>query len=72
MAIPVSGQSTYPLEYHFRGARSAMRPLFDKILARLERELDFELKIGKAYVGERGRPGSDLPNQLKVHFNRPE
>lgn len=32
-----------------------MRPLFDHILARLRRELDFELKIGKAYVGLRHR-----------------
>jgi hypothetical protein len=51
MTIPVSDQSTYPLEYHFRGARSAMRPLFNAVLSRLERELDFELKIGKAYIG---------------------
>jgi hypothetical protein len=28
-----------------------MRPLFDKIVATLGRELDFELKIGKSYVG---------------------
>lgn len=28
-----------------------MRPLFDEIVKKLERELDFELKIGKAYIG---------------------
>jgi predicted patatin/cPLA2 family phospholipase len=52
MTIPLSNQSTCPLEYHFRGARSAMKPLVEDILAKLEAELpDFELKVGKAYIG---------------------
>lgn len=51
MTIKVNEQSTFPLEYHFRGARSAMRPLFDKMISSLEKDLDFELKIGKTYIG---------------------
>lgn len=51
MSVRVSNQSTYPLEYHFRGSRVEMRSLVQNILAKLQHELDFELKIGKAYVG---------------------
>jgi hypothetical protein len=52
MTIPISDQSTYPLEYHFRGGRSAMKPLVENILTELEAELpEFELKIGKTYIG---------------------
>jgi len=28
-----------------------MKPLFNQILAKLEDELDFELKVGKTYIG---------------------
>ena len=51
MTVNTSEQSSYPLEYHFRGGRSAMRPLFDEVLSRLGQEMDFELKIGKTYIG---------------------
>lgn len=51
MTTRISSQSTFPLEHHFRGARSEMKPLFNQILAKLEDELDFELKVGKTYIG---------------------
>ena len=51
MTIKVNKQSTYPLDYHFRGKRIAMKPLFDELITKLAKELDFEYKIGKAYIG---------------------
>jgi len=49
--IKVNSKSTYPLDYHFRGKRVAMRPLFDNLIEELQKEIDFEYKIGKAYIG---------------------
>lgn len=49
--IRVRKESTFPLDYHFRGAREAMRPLYDELIGKLREELDFEYKIGKAYIG---------------------
>ncbi len=51
MTIKINEQSTYPLDYHFRGKRAEMKPLFDELITKLSKELDFEYKIGKAYIG---------------------
>lgn len=51
MTIKINGQSTYPLDYHFRGKRAEMKSLFDELITKLDKELDFEYKIGKAYIG---------------------
>jgi len=51
MTIKINKQSTYPLEYHFRGKRAEMKPLFNELIKRLQKEIDFEFKIGKAYIG---------------------
>ncbi|KKR57311.1 MAG: hypothetical protein UU05_C0055G0006 [Candidatus Curtissbacteria bacterium GW2011_GWA1_40_47] len=51
LEIKINKQSTYPLDYHFRGERLAMRPLYDKLIAKLAKELSFKYKIGKAYIG---------------------
>ncbi|MBU0682671.1 MAG: hypothetical protein KJ864_00065 [Candidatus Omnitrophica bacterium] len=51
MTIKINKQSTYPLDYHFRGKRAEMKPLFDELITKLSKELDFEYKIGKAYIG---------------------
>ena len=49
--IKINKESTLQLDYHFRGGREAMRPLFDEFIGKLSGELDFEYKIGKAYIG---------------------
>jgi hypothetical protein len=49
--IGINKGSTLPLDYHFRGKREAMRPLFNEFIGKLRGELDFEYKIGKAYIG---------------------
>lgn len=51
MRIKDSGQSSYPLEFHFRGQRQSMRPLYDELIDSLAKEINFEYKIGKAYIG---------------------
>jgi hypothetical protein len=51
MKIKINGKSTFPLDYHFRGERVLMKPLFDELITKLRKELDFEYKIGKAYIG---------------------
>jgi hypothetical protein len=51
MDIATHATSSFPLEHHFRGRRDRMRPLFDHLVAALARELDFEYKIGKTYIG---------------------
>lgn len=51
MTIKINKQSTYPFDYHFRGKKSVMKPLFDELIAKLAKDLDFEYKIGKAYIG---------------------
>jgi len=43
--------SEYSLGYHFRGKRINMKLLFDEFIEKLRRGLDFEFKIGKAYIG---------------------
>ncbi|MDD1665497.1 MAG: DUF5655 domain-containing protein [Methanomicrobiales archaeon] len=49
--IKINKGSTFPLDYHFRGGREAMGPLFNELIGKLRGELDFEYKIGKAYIG---------------------
>jgi hypothetical protein len=51
MKIKINRQSTFPLDYHFRGKRLGMKPLFDELILALAKKLDFEYKIGKAYIG---------------------
>lgn len=51
MTIKVNKQSSYPLDYHFRGERIAMKPLYDELIGKLAKEIYFEYKIGKAYIG---------------------
>jgi hypothetical protein len=51
MEIKIHPDSTYTLEYHFRGGRKAMKALYDVLIGRLSREMDFEFKIGKSYIG---------------------
>jgi hypothetical protein len=51
MDIAINHESSYPLDYHFRGRRSALRPLFDRLIVILASELDFDFKIGKTYIG---------------------
>ena len=51
MKIKINKASTYPLDYHFRDKRTAMKPLFDALIDKLSKEVDFEYKIGKAYIG---------------------
>lgn len=51
MTIKVNKQSTYPLDYHFRGKRAEMKPLFNELIKKIQKEIDFEYKIGKAYIG---------------------
>jgi hypothetical protein len=51
MKIKINKESTLPLDYHFRGERVLMKPLFDELIRKLRKELDFEYKIGKAYIG---------------------
>lgn len=41
----------FTLEYHFRGERVIMKPLFKELISSLKRELDFDYKIGKSYIG---------------------
>ena len=43
--------SEYSLDYHFGGKRINMKPLFDELIQKLRKDLDFEFKIGKAYIG---------------------
>lgn len=45
--------TTYTLAHHFRGKRAGMRKLFDEFVGTLRKELDFEYKIGKSYIGLR-------------------
>ncbi len=51
MEVKISQQSRYPIDYHFRGKRANMKPLFAQLIKRLRKEIDFEYKIGKAYIG---------------------
>jgi hypothetical protein len=51
MEIKISNESTFPLDYHFRGKREMVRPLFNLLMKRLVKEIDFEYKIGKSYIG---------------------
>ena len=51
MNIKVNKQSSYPLDYHFRDKRANMKPLFDELIEKLAKEISFEYKIGKAYIG---------------------
>lgn len=51
MKIKINKQSKFPLDYHFRGKRIAIKPLYDELVSKMARELDFEYKIGKAYIG---------------------
>ncbi|RJR28114.1 hypothetical protein C4564_06140 [Candidatus Microgenomates bacterium] len=51
MKVKVNKASTYPLDYHFRGKRMVIKPLFDELTSKLAKEVDFEYKIGKAYIG---------------------
>lgn len=51
MKIKIHPDSTHTLDYHFKGARSKMRPLFDMLIDKLSKDLDFEFKIGKTYIG---------------------
>lgn len=51
MSININNQSSYSLDHHFRGARIAMRPLYEEIIAKLAEEMAFELKVGKIYIG---------------------
>ena len=51
MAIKFNKQSSYSLEYHFRSERTAMKPLYDELIDKLAKEIEFEYKIGKAYIG---------------------
>jgi len=51
MQIKINKASTYPLEYHFRDKRMVMKPLFDNLISKLAKEMDFEYKISKAYIG---------------------
>ncbi|KKQ98017.1 MAG: hypothetical protein UT24_C0005G0036 [Candidatus Woesebacteria bacterium GW2011_GWB1_39_12] len=51
MTVKINKQSSYPLDYHFRGERVNMKPLFDDLTTKLVKEIDFEYKIGKAYIG---------------------
>jgi hypothetical protein len=39
------------LAQHFRGKREEMRPLFEYLIAELKSRCQFELKVGKAYIG---------------------
>ena len=50
MSIKINAASTYELAYHFRSDRDAMRPLYDELIESIA-DLDFEYKIGKAYIG---------------------
>jgi hypothetical protein len=43
--------SEYSLGYHFRGKRINMEPLFNELVEKLRYDLDFEFKVGKAYIG---------------------
>lgn len=43
-------QQPYGFDYHFRGERIRIRPLFDELLEKLK-NLNFNLKFGKAYIG---------------------
>ena len=51
MTIKINKQSTLSLDYHFRGERIKMKPLFDELIEKLSKEINFEYKIGKAYIG---------------------
>ena len=51
MTIKINKQSTHPLDYHFRGGRIKMKPLYNELIEKLSKEIDFEYKIGKAYIG---------------------
>jgi hypothetical protein len=51
MTIKINEQSTYSLDYHFRDKRADMKPLFDELIKKLQKEINFEYKIGKAYIG---------------------
>lgn len=51
MTIKINKQSILPLDYHFHGERMKMKPLFDELIEKLSKEIDFEYKIGKAYIG---------------------
>ena len=44
-------QTEYGFDYHFRGKRINMKPLFDELIEKLRKDLDFNFKIGKAYIG---------------------
>lgn len=49
--IPIHPDSKYALEYHFGKSKNHLRPLFDLLINRLSKDLKFELKIGKTYIG---------------------
>ena len=51
MKIKINKASTYSLDYHFRDKRMIMKPLFDELISKLAKEVDFEYKIGKVYIG---------------------
>jgi hypothetical protein len=51
MKIKIHPDSTYMLDYHFKGRKSEMKPLFDTLIEKLSKDLDFEFKIGKTYIG---------------------
>lgn len=40
-----------PLDYHFRGRRSDLRPLYERLLAELAKRWEFECQVGKTYIG---------------------
>ena len=51
MKIKINQTSSFPLDYHFRGDRLAMKPLFDQLISIISKQMAFEYKIGKAYIG---------------------
>ncbi len=51
MQIKINKQSTYSLDSHFQGRRVVIKPIFNELISKLAKELDFEYKIGKAYIG---------------------
>jgi hypothetical protein len=51
MNIKINADSTHTLEHHFKDKKGGMKPLFDVLIDKLSKEMDFEFKIGKTYIG---------------------
>lgn len=56
ISVPEKAKPPVPaLDFHFRGRRADMRPLFDRLIAELSKRCDFDLQIGKTYIGLKHR-----------------